>query len=1344
LIEKYPTEVGEAIVLYKKESARAAKALLKPGITEKETRSIVADQAAAYAEMTNSFLGLSVELGEKAELAGQQMLKAVDKIRLMEVAYGIVEGMRDMREAVRKGVAAFLLDFRYDLESVGAMKGMPRFEELAVGKAMYELTPTERLMKAGEGWQNLYKIRKVLMIYMDNLKSQIGGLEEDMRKESSYFEQKIEVLGEKPTSPLKAHMEGTKKLREHGKKLLELYRAEPGARGIYEEEAGPKTFWERVYASIDKYKLFVERMKTALKGVGEADIGKLMEEKMPERDPIVEKFHKQITAINKEVQEREKALRVEELVKTRKEELKERRKQIAEIERLYKAGYYAKAVKKPKFGEFPIARSAEEVTEELKKAWDWVVRWYDPKERVHMVTGEMFRPPEESMKLDPFARTIGYHRKRALEIKEEIKRLEELRGKYPGIYAEDKLVQLRKQEAAVVGLLAKAIEQADANMQKFQRRLEGLDELFSRGLLLAGLKGQLETLRQGFLVGEATQYERKQWDLMRGGRHPLAPVTPTYEMLVGGIPEKKLWDTTKYEAEIATMRASNKLVSQYDIERIQFNKKRDLMLYKQDVENEKLMRQRRFMESAYGRVRELQVGGKLTGQPQRQIRTLGDWMRDMLEKAPKIVRRPEREPQYEGFVEFMNVFREITAMAAKAEKEARREAAGLISEPIINELLTLKTPMQESNNILRGIRTNTAGIIEAIKGEELPAIEKQVGGKIFGPGGPKEDRVPILASPGEYILREQAAKAIGYGRLSYMNKTGQLPGFAEGNEVEPLDYIGMTRQERVDALSKSYPHVVAAETAPPEAAIAKKKGWRAWFISLIESIIGKKITYETPAGAEFNLPKKAREGENLKAILETMEAKEVGKYGGGLIQKFGEGDEVRKYITAEGKKKSLFGKLKDLPMPKQFRDYSFSYLSGLMAEGSTEEEQKKNVEKLRSIIYNARITKWAQLIKGLDSLSEARYGEPGLLIPAYSEAVFKEMVAQMAAQQEKAGVPSSLKKAIPGKVRSRIQENLRRKKEALDLTKAQGGLIQTFQGGGKSIAEILREPSIEITEAMRKFFTGETAAQRKAIEEAQLGGVKPLSDKEREYLEKLRKIWKTGEKSSGGLIPEFHTGGVMPHTGLAYLQGGEVVTNPRLREVSEGGEKIGAAIEQIIERAVDKLESIMLKVDVADVKIPVDVADSKVPIDLTDVELRVANLDDLERIMSTPLKVDTADLNNVGVGAERREETWERIEKTLLDRFTPIEEKVVDADKKLLVLEEKFDKKATVDRNDANSFSEKRLHEVITSLETDKIIPLESQLANIENQLSSFDASIKDNMDRINVVKTTMDITGSR
>lgn len=51
----------------------------------------------------------------------------------------------------------------------------------------------------------------------------------------------------------------------------------------------------------------------------------------------------------------------------------------------------------------------------------------------------------------------------------------------------------------------------------------------------------------------------------------------------------------------------------------------------------------------------------------------------------------------------------------------------------------------------------------------------QFGGEVSGPGGPKEDRVPILASNGEFVLNSESVKKLGLSAVEFMNKTGKLP-----------------------------------------------------------------------------------------------------------------------------------------------------------------------------------------------------------------------------------------------------------------------------------------------------------------------------------------------------------------------------------------------------------------------------------------------------------------------------------------------------------------------------------------------------------------------------------------
>jgi len=88
-------------------------------------------------------------------------------------------------------------------------------------------------------------------------------------------------------------------------------------------------------------------------------------------------------------------------------------------------------------------------------------------------------------------------------------------------------------------------------------------------------------LKRSFLVGKAAEYEKIPWDMMRGGRHPKAPVVPTFEMVQAGIPDEKLWNMTKYDAARARLGVSGKPVSEREYAQIRFQEWRDTMLYKQ-------------------------------------------------------------------------------------------------------------------------------------------------------------------------------------------------------------------------------------------------------------------------------------------------------------------------------------------------------------------------------------------------------------------------------------------------------------------------------------------------------------------------------------------------------------------------------------------------------------------------------------------------------------------------------------------------------------------------------------------------------------------------------------------
>ncbi|HET7742666.1 MAG TPA: phage tail tape measure protein, partial [Mycobacterium sp.] len=62
-------------------------------------------------------------------------------------------------------------------------------------------------------------------------------------------------------------------------------------------------------------------------------------------------------------------------------------------------------------------------------------------------------------------------------------------------------------------------------------------------------------------------------------------------------------------------------------------------------------------------------------------------------------------------------------------------------------------------------------------------VKRAGGGSVWGPGTATSDSILAHLSNGEFVIRTQAAKAIGYGKLDYANRYGKLPAFAGGGQV---------------------------------------------------------------------------------------------------------------------------------------------------------------------------------------------------------------------------------------------------------------------------------------------------------------------------------------------------------------------------------------------------------------------------------------------------------------------------------------------------------------------------------------------------------------------------------
>jgi len=91
---------------------------------------------------------------------------------------------------------------------------------------------------------------------------------------------------------------------------------------------------------------------------------------------------------------------------------------------------------------------------------------------------------------------------------------------------------------------------------------------------------------------------------------------------------------------------------------------------------------------------------------------------------------------------------------------------------------TTVTDQETIISVLKEIRDNVGGV-----STEHPVQAKNTGGRIFGEGNATSDNVPAWLSRGEYVIREKAARDIGYHNLESMNRTGKVPRFADGGIV---------------------------------------------------------------------------------------------------------------------------------------------------------------------------------------------------------------------------------------------------------------------------------------------------------------------------------------------------------------------------------------------------------------------------------------------------------------------------------------------------------------------------------------------------------------------------------
>ena len=380
--------------------------------------------------------------------------------------------------------------------------------------------------------------------------------------------------------------------------------------------------------------------------------------------------------------------------------------------------------------------------------------------------------------------------------------------------------------------LSEALRNQNQANDKLKESVNGLTDSLKQlaevqtALQFAEVIQSFENMKRSFKDTEIMERFKQMgegFDKILGGKHPLAPVLPTYDMLKAGIPEDKLFKMTKYESQMASLVASRKLISGEDVARIKFQKRLDSQMWDQSQEDAKLMRGRSQAETLRQELMKAQRKALTIGEPGSEerlqaISTVNTSVRElntqMAGAADIIGETSSGAAQYRGFA--------LEGVIAPMKEMFASFGEG----PIVEQLVS-------SNDYLRSIEQNTGSqqtsvladlykgtwqediydffkealskkdvgnkptessmysgtwqekIYEFFKGafSNKDVERKQTGGIITGPGGPRDDRVPIMASPGEFVVKASSAKRLGNSALEYINQNGSIPGFADGGSI---------------------------------------------------------------------------------------------------------------------------------------------------------------------------------------------------------------------------------------------------------------------------------------------------------------------------------------------------------------------------------------------------------------------------------------------------------------------------------------------------------------------------------------------------------------------------------
>ncbi|MFF5537878.1 peptidoglycan DD-metalloendopeptidase family protein [Streptomyces cinerochromogenes] len=139
------------------------------------------------------------------------------------------------------------------------------------------------------------------------------------------------------------------------------------------------------------------------------------------------------------------------------------------------------------------------------------------------------------------------------------------------------------------------------------------------------------------------------------------------------------------------------------------------------------------------------------------------------------------KPAFDNIKSAIGLVGDAFEAARKTIKSAWDNVAGIVARPVNFVIDFVYT---------HGIKAVWDKVADFVGLDHLPKAPKLLdetpkfaeGGRTFG-GIPGKDSIHALLMPDEYVLKRSSARKIGFGTLEYMNRTGEIPRFADGGLV---------------------------------------------------------------------------------------------------------------------------------------------------------------------------------------------------------------------------------------------------------------------------------------------------------------------------------------------------------------------------------------------------------------------------------------------------------------------------------------------------------------------------------------------------------------------------------